>query len=316
MAVAGCRDDVPVCAMPLLEAPFRGSAALAAGLVSRRSLARDYRAIHRDVYLPRDRDLTPALKARAAFVWSGGTATVAGLSAAALLGCRWIDVHHPAELVRRNGKRVTGIVIHRDELHDDEVCSAAGIPVTTPARTAFDLGRRPGVDKAVVRLDALCNATGLRRTDLDGLLERHRGARGITQLRDVLELMDPGAQSPQETRTRLVLIKAGLPTPATQITVFDECGHFVARVDMGWERWKVGVEFDGAHHWTDPTQRTRDINRLAELECCGWRIVRVSSDLLRHAPGVVIDRVLAALTSAGCPVEWPLVPRLRRNRVS
>ena len=80
---------------------------LAAGLVSRRSLARDYRAIHRDVYLPRDCDLTPALKAKAAFIWSGGTATVAGLSAAALLGCRWIDVHHPAELVRRNGKRVT-----------------------------------------------------------------------------------------------------------------------------------------------------------------------------------------------------------------
>ena len=94
--------------------------------------------------------------------------------------------------------------------------------------------------------------------------------------------------------------------------MLDEFGHFIARIDMGWEQWKVGVEFDGAHHWTDPTQRTRDINRLAELESCGWRIVRVSSDLLRHAPGVVIDRVLAALTAAGCPVEWPLVPRFWR----
>lgn len=316
MAGGGCRDDVPVCAMAILEAPFRGSAVLAAGLVSRRSLARDYRAIHRDVYLPRDCDLTPALKAKAAFVWSGGTATVAGLSAAALLGCRWIDVHHPAELVRRNGKPVTGIVVHRAELHHDEVCSVAGIPVTTPARTAFDLGRRPGVDKAVVRLDALCNATGMRRADIDRVLVRHRGARGMAQLRRVLELVDGGAESPQETRTRLVLIRAGLPTPATQIAVLDEFGHFVARIDMGWEQWKVGVEFDGAHHWTDPTQRTRDINRLAESESCGWRIVRVSSDLLRHAPGVVIDRVLAALTAAGCPVEWPLVPRFWRNRVS
>jgi hypothetical protein len=302
--------------MAVLDTPFRGSAALAAGLVSRRSLARDYRAIHRDVYLPRDCDLTPGLKAQAAFIWSGGTATVAGLSAAALLGCRWIDDHHPAELVRRNGKPVTGIVIHRDELHDDEVCRVAGIPVTTPARTAFDLGRRPGGDKAVIRLDALCNATGLRRADIDAVVDRHRGARGIVQLRDVLELVDPGAESPQETRTRLVLIRAGLPTPTTQITVFDECGHFIARVDMGWERWKVAVEFDGAHHWTDPAQRTRDINRLAELQSCGWSIIRVSSDLLRHAPGVVIERVLAALTAAGCPVDWPLAPRLSLNRVS
>lgn len=302
--------------MAIPEVPFRGSEALSAGLVSRRSLTRDYRPIHRDVYLPRDCDLTPALRAKAAFIWSGRTATVAGLSAAALLGCRWIDVHHPAELVRRNGKPVAGIVIHRDELPDDEICRAAGIPVTTPARTAFDLGRRPGVDTAVVRLDALCNATGLRRADIDRVLTRHRGARGIRQLRAVLELVDAGAQSPQETRTRLVLIRAGLPSPSTQITVFDECGHFVARVDMGWERWKVGVEFDGAQHWTDPNQRSRDINRLAELESCGWRIVRVSSDLLRRAPGVVIDRVVAALNAAGCPIDWPLMPRFRRKRVS
>lgn len=289
---------------------------MAAGQVSRRSLARDYRAIHRDVYLPRECDLTPALKARAAFLWSGGAATVAGLSAAALLGCRWIDDHHPAELVRRNGKPVAGIVIHRDELQDDEVCNVTGIPVTTPARTAFDIGRRPGIDKAVIRLDALCNATGLGRDDVTALLDRHRGSRGIVQLRRVLDLVDGGAESPQETRTRLVLIRAGLPAPTTQITVVDECGHFIGRVDMGWERWKVAVEFDGAQHWTDPVQRTRDINRVAELEECGWRIIRVNSQLLRQAPGVVINRVVAALKAAGCPVQWPLMTRDWLGRVS
>jgi very-short-patch-repair endonuclease len=85
---------------------------------------------------------------------------------------------------------------------------------------------------------------------------------------------------------------------------------------MGWAQWKVAVEFDGAHHWTDPAQRTRDINRLAELERCGWRIVRVSSDLLRHAPGVVFDRVVAALTAAGCPADWPRESCFWLNRVS
>lgn len=209
-----------------------------------------------------------------------------------------------------------GIVIHRDELHDDEMCDVDGIAATTPARTAFDLGRRKGFDTAVIRLDALCNATGLRRPAIDEVLARHRGARGIAQLRKVLELVDSGAESPQETRTRLLLLRSGLPTPTTQIRIFDECGQFIARVDMGWAQWKVAVEFDGAQHWTNPAQRARDINRLAELESCGWRIIRVSNDLLRNAPGVVIDRVVAALIAAGYPIEWPLMSRFSRDRVS
>jgi hypothetical protein len=49
--------------------------------------------------------------------------------------------------------------------------------------------------------------------------------------------MDGGAESPQETRTRLLLIAAGFPKPQTQIVVLDEFGDFVGRVDMGWEEW-------------------------------------------------------------------------------
>lgn len=59
--------------------------------------------------------------------------------------------------------------------------------------------------------------------------------------------MDGGAQSPYETRTRLVLLAAGLPRPDTQLVVRDR-GRFVARLDMGWAAWKVAVEFDGAQH--------------------------------------------------------------------
>jgi len=128
--------------------------------------------------------------------------------------------------------------------------------------------------------------------------------------------MDGGAESPQETRTRLVLRRAGLPLHGTQILVLDDCDHPIARVDMGWEEWKVAVEFDGAQHWTDPVQRTRDINRIAELEALGWRVIRVSSELLRNAPNLVIDRVVAALRAAGWPAEWPLDARSPLARVS
>lgn len=82
----------------------------------------------------------------------------------------------------------------------------------------------------------------------------------------------------------------------------NEWGAVLARIDMGWEEWQVGVEFDGAHHWTDAAQRTRDIDRLADLEARGWKIVRVSADLLRDRPGVVVARTRRALRAAGCPI--------------
>jgi hypothetical protein len=115
----------------------------------------------------------------------------------------------------------------------------------------------------------------------------------------VLPLVDGGAESPQETRTRLLLVDAGLPPPRTQIPVTDACGFLLARIDMGWDDWLVGVEYDGVQHWTDPRQRTRDIDRLAELEDLGWTIVRVNSDMLRYRQGTVIARVIAALRAAG-----------------
>jgi len=183
--------------------PFLGTEALDRGAVTKRTLISRHDRIYRDVYLPKGVELTPARRAVAAWLWSGRRATVAGLSAAALYGTEWIDPQLPAELYRRNGKPAQGIVIHRDELLDDETRPMRGIRATTPARTAFDLGRRGRRTPAVVQLDALANATRLRSADVDPLIQRHRGVRGLVQLREVLDLMDGGAESPQETRTRL-----------------------------------------------------------------------------------------------------------------
>jgi hypothetical protein len=72
----------------------------------------------------------------------------------------------------------------------------------------------------------------------------------------VLELVDGGAESPQESRLRLMLVRGGLPMPQTQIVFSDDLGNARIRVDMGWPEWKVGVEYDGEQHWTDARQRS------------------------------------------------------------
>jgi very-short-patch-repair endonuclease len=287
------------------EWPFVGTEALADGRVSRHALRSRYRPVYRNVYVPIGHELTAASRGVAAWLWSGRQSAVTGLSAAALHGVRWIDPALPAELYRRNGKPVDGVVIHRDELRDDELCVVQGIPATTPARTALDLGRREGLASALIRIDALANRTNVEPAEVERLAQRHPGVRGLVQLRQILSLMDSGAESPQETRTRLLLVRSGLPKPETQIRILNRFEYPFARLDMGYRELKVAVEFDGAQHWTDPAQRTADIDRYAELGALGWRIVRVSSDLLRYRPEVIVVRVCTALRQAGA--EWPVI---------
>lgn len=281
--------------------PFVGSEAILAGTWTKRELRRSCTRVYRDVYQRRGSALTARDRAVAAWLWSGKKAVVAGNSAAALLGAEWVDPHRPAELVS-DRKRPPRLIVTRNEtLLAGEAALVGGVPVTSAARTAFDLGRRPGLVAAVIAMDSLARATGLIADDVEPLLTAHQGARGTKQLRRALPLVDAGAESPQETRTRLVLIRGGLPRPQTQIVVRNMWGAVVARIDMGWEQWLVGVEYDGPQHWTDPRVRANDIERTANLESRGWRLVRVSADLLRHRPDVIIERARGALLAAGYP---------------
>ena len=290
---------------PIAVDPFLGTEALAAGAVNRYQLSTRYRAVHRNVYVPKDQRLDAVHRAKAAYLWSQRRATAAGMSAAALHGARWIDPHLPAELNQASQHKTAGIVLHCNTLPAHGITCVQGIAATTPARTAFDLGRRQGLVRAVMRLDALMRATGIGADDVRRVADAHRGARGVVQLRAALDLADPAAESPQETRTRLVLVRAGLPPERTQIDVYDRYGYHLGRVDMGWETWKVGVEYDGEQHWSDPRQRARDIDRQAGMEAMGWRIVRVSADILRDRPATIASRAYAALRAAGASMAPP-----------
>ncbi len=282
------------------EWPFLGSEALAAGTVNRYRLSKGWKMLHRDVYVPHGAVLTPIDRAVAAWLWSRRSATVAGVSASALHGSQWISAKHPAELIHSSRHKAGGIILHSDSLAAEEGCLVRGIETTTPARTAFDLGRRTGLAIAVERVDALLQACDLKLVDVQALIDAHRGMRGLVQLRRVLELADYGAESPQETRLRLLYTEAGMRPSQTQIEVFDH-GRQVGRIDMGWPEWNVGVQYDGIQHWTDPKQRTRDIDQNVEYQDLGWRIVRVGADLLRYRQGTIIARTRAALRAAGAP---------------
>jgi hypothetical protein len=281
--------------------PFLGRQAVRRGEISAWRLQRDYRALYRNVYLSKDAVLTALTRAHAAWLWSGGDTTMTGLSAAAVLGTKWLDAGEPAELRRANRHAPPGIVVRSYDLDAREVFVRNGILITTPERTAFDIGRSMSVNRSIPILDALSHATNFKVADVLSLAVARPGSRGIRRLRSVLKLVDGGAESPQESRVRLLLVAAGLPPPETQIEFTDEFGMARIRVDMGWREWRVAVEYDGVQHWSDRYQRSWDIDRIAMLEAMGWVVVRVSAEMLSR-PEVIVERVRSKLRAAGCPI--------------
>lgn len=273
-----------------MREPFIGSEALAAGTLTRYRLRSRFVALHPDVYVDPATELTATRRACAAWLWSRRRGIVAGRSASALHGAKWVDHRAPAQLVYQHRRPPAGVNTWSDSLSEDEIQTIAGLRVTTPARTALDLACRYPVDRAVAAIDALARATDLKVSEVGSLGERYRGRRGIARARVALPLVDKGAESPRETWLRLLLIRAGFPRPQTQIPVYDY-GALIACLDMGWQDIKLAVEYEGDHHRADQRQFNKDIRRAETLAEIGWTVVRVT---IEDTPGGVIARVAAA----------------------
>lgn len=274
---------------------FIGSEAVAAGRLTRHELGRWYRPIYRGVYVPKAYDVSLRDRIAGAILSTGRRGVVAGVAASALHGAQWVHADIPVELIGPGVRPRGGLVVRNETLAADEITRIAGIPVTTLARTAFDLGRHLPRGKALARLDALMRATPFPMDDVYLLAKRYRGVRGLRRLRIALPLVDGGAASPKETWLRLLLIDAGFPRPTTQIPVVD--GWRPVRVlDMGWEEYGVAAEYDGDQHRTDRRQYVKDMRVLRKLESLRWIVVRVIAE---DRDDDVIARVDEALRRRG-----------------
>jgi hypothetical protein len=277
--------------------PFIGSEAVAAGTLTKTQLTTRCRRLFSDVYVPRDLEVDATVRAKAGWLWTRRRGVVAGFAAAALHGSRWVDDHLVVQLIHDNRRNPPGVQTHRDRIDDDEIVLIAGMPVTSPARTALDLGCWYPTMSAVAGIDALARATQFDAAELELLASRYPGRRGVARARQAIELFDAGAQSPKESWLRVVVMQAGLPRPHTQIPVCDEFGTTFAYLDMGWEDVKVAVEYDGDQHRSDRRQYSWDVRRSETLQRLGWIVIRV---LAGDRPAEVVGRVRAALARRVC----------------
>lgn len=185
-----------------------------------------------------------------------------------------------------------------------------GLPVLGPASAVLSMARETSHADLVVLLDALVTPSqrypGLRLrrrpfTDASTLAafgERCRGLHGAAAFRAAVDGVRPGVDSPQESRSRVVIVAAGLPEPVLQLEVWSD-GALRAVLDLAYPEWRIALEYEGEHHLIDPGQWAKDIRRQELLESLGWIVIRVTKADLRDGGRGVIQRVRAALARRG-----------------
>ncbi|MEU7773315.1 hypothetical protein AB0C44_18535 [Micromonospora taraxaci] len=251
----------------------------------------------RDVYADAQVTVTHDVRCAAVGRWLiPPGAAIAGRAAAGLYGCASPTAGDPIDVLIPMATRVgptTGIHIHHGAVDPGDTVDRAALRVTSPARTCWDIARWLEVVEAVVVIDSmlakrLTTVTALREYALD-----RAGRRGWRSLLRAADLADAGAESPQESRTRVRLVLAGLPRPETQWVVAEQ-GRFVARLELAWPQFKVAVEYDGLWH-DDPEQLHRDRRRLNRLLGGDWIVLHVTAKRLRDDFDGFLSEVRAAL---------------------
>jgi len=266
--------------------PFIGSEALAAGM-TRGVLRARYTAILPGIYLPKGTEPTLLERAQAAWLWSGKKGIIAGRTAAGLYRQPWQVSSDPVEMIARNSRHPSGVVVYNERICIDEITCWHGLPITEPVRTALDLARHLPRDEAVTLADPLTAATAITRTDILQLAERYRGTRAIrTASRAILDI-DPGARTPEQTRVRLLLSDSGMRPTRSQIRITDGWDDFL--LPMGWPELKVGVDCDLAD-----ADLGHVVKKSEFLQSQGWLYIPV---LAQHTDRSVFHRVREAVTT-------------------
>ncbi|MGK5523257.1 DUF559 domain-containing protein [Micromonospora sp. URMC 107] len=199
------------------------------------------------------------------------------------------DVHVivPAGLVV---PRIRGVVTHESVLPVQEPVLLEGVPCAPAARCAVDLARSLHRMSALPLLDRCLRVGACRPDQLRAEVTRHARLRAVCQARRLIGLADPRAECRQESQLRLLLIDGGLPTPDPQLWVRDAAGIPLYRLDLGYRKRRIGIEYDGSSH-LDRERLRRDRSRMNWLAAHGWRM-RYFTDLdLYRRPAHIISTI-------------------------
>lgn len=237
------------------------------------------------------------LKLEAARLRLSDSAVFAGKTAAWLHGLDVAPVE-PIEVILPGdgeGWERGGTSVRRAALDDCEVVARRGFRATSILRTLSDVSRRLSLVEAVVITDMALHAGLTHRSELSQWVDRHAGRKGVKAERRVLQFAEGAAESPMETRLRMLLVLRGLPRPAVQMSVRNEAGSFVGRPDLYYPDHRLGLEYDGETHRASLVEDNRRQNRLLLADV---RLLRFTAADVMRREDEVVTQVRHALAQA------------------
>ena len=260
-------------------------------------------------------DPAPRIRWRAALLAHGRDVCLVAGTGARALGVHGlasdesvIELGHVAGMPRARRREHTqpsqtwdmpDVVVRQIVVHPHDVVVVEGLPVSHPRHTVVDAAL--GLDRmaALAVMDSGLHLELLTPEELAAAVLAAKGRPGIQQLRPLAALADGRAESPLESRIRLICIDGRLPPDDLQYPVYDDGGVLVARGDLGWFRHRrrpLLAEADGRVHAL-PTPVFRDRRRgnlLVPRQCDTVRFTWADS----HRPPYVLYVVRNALSVA------------------
>jgi very-short-patch-repair endonuclease len=236
----------------------------------------------------------------AAVLWLAAWCAVSRRAAAALWG---LDGFESAcvELSTTQFRRSTrpGVTVHRiRSLARADVCTLAGLPVTTVARTILDVAAFATAAQVEVAMESALRRRLTTRERLEAQLSRSPATlpgRGI--MRSVLSDSPAVAtESALEAKVWRLLVQAGLPRPTRQYEVRDEGGRFVARLDFAYPNARLAIEADGYRFHSSRSDWRRNVTRHNALTELGWTLLHATWEDAHRPGGELYARVRAFLT--------------------
>lgn len=204
--------------------------------------------------------------------------------------------HGSVEVLRRSGgvhRRRRGIRLHQTRwLPAEHIAVERGIPVTTVERAMLDTAARLDARQLERALVAADRSGRLRWPELQHLVARGRGRKGIGRLRRVASEVDPRAReaiSPTEIDFLALCRRADLPLPQVNVLIED------CLVDFLWPAQRLIVETDSYSYHGDRPAFERDHERTIALESAGYEVHRVTHKILSRDPALFLDLVRRSL---------------------
>lgn len=291
----------------LRTAPFTAAIAREQGVSEQTLRGRRFRRPYRGVYLWDELPTCLATDVDAARLILPATAMASHLTGAELLGAQvpysppphfWVPDDH-------TGRAIRGLRLHSYQQRPAGV-EVDGRMITAPGKTFIDCATQLNLVQLVALGDSLVRRGRTTPEELR-MVASEAGRRDIRTARLAAHFVRERVDSPQESRTRMLIVLGGLPEPDTGLPVHDSCGGWLACPDMSYREVKVAIEYDGRLHDEDRKQRDGDVMRNENLLDDGWWLIVVRADDLRLRPGATLMRILRALRERGHPAapRWP-----------